>query len=69
MKNLNEDMSLKPTMGSRPTTDLAKGYEKNFNSEMNKHDVHLTETDSMLSEEDFKLKRKIFPENDLQFQL
>ena len=53
-------MDIKPTMGTKPTTDLGKKYEKTFDGAMTRSNIHLNEIDSMLNEENYNLKRKIF---------
>lgn len=54
---MNEDIN-KPTL-SKPSVQ-GKNFEKNFKYNMNKYNVHLNEIDSLLSETEFSLKRKIF---------
>lgn len=54
---MNEDIN-KPTL-SKPSIQ-GKNFEKNFKYSMNKYNVHLNEIDSLLSETEFSLKRKIF---------
>ena len=59
---------VKPTL-SKPVSDLSKAYQKTFNDTMSRKHVKLSETDlntqlneidSLLSENDYKLKKKIF---------
>jgi hypothetical protein len=53
--------TFKPTSGNKPTTELPKKFEKNFNATMNKHGVkNLNEVDSALNEAELSLKKKIF---------
>lgn len=59
MKNLKEDMTPKPTM-DKPISVQSKGFEKNFTKTMNQNQVDLNEVDSMLSENEYSLKKKIF---------
>ena len=54
--------NFKPTLGSKPTTELGKKYTSNFNKTMSSiaPNVNLNEIDGMLSETDFGIKKKIF---------
>lgn len=61
MKKVNEDTNFKPTL-DKPVNNQSKGFEKNFKSSMRKFapDVNLNEVDSLLSEAERSLKKKIF---------
>ena len=52
------DTNFKPTL-NKPTSELAKGFEKTFNKTMEKNNVVLNE-DDLLNEEEKILKKKIF---------
>ena len=53
-------MDIKPTLGTKSTSDMGKNYEKGFNSAMSQNGVKLNEVDKLLGEADFTLKKKIF---------
>lgn len=52
-------MDLKPT-NNVPVGDISKKYTSDFNAEMNANGVNLQETDSLLTEKEQSLKKKIF---------
>lgn len=52
-------MNLKPT-NATPVGDISKKYTSDFNNEMNASNVNLQETDSLLTEKEQSLKKKIF---------
>jgi hypothetical protein len=60
-KIMNEEVKFKPTLKD-PVSKQSKGFEKNFKNTMVKTapGVKLNETDAMLSETEFSLKKKIF---------
>lgn len=52
-------MDIKPTV-NKPVNALSKGYQRTFDTAMDSKDVKLNEIDSLLSENDYALKKKIF---------
>ena len=59
MNKINEEQSFKPTL-SKPVSPISKGFETNFNKTMQQDHVKLNETDSLLTEREQSLKKKIF---------
>jgi hypothetical protein len=58
---MNEEVKFKPTL-KEPVSDQSKGFEKNFKKTMTKLNprMRVNETDTLLSEMEFSLKKKIF---------
>ena len=56
---MSDIKSFKPTI-KKPVGKLSNNFEKNFNSTMARNDVKLNETDSLLSEVEQSIKKKIF---------
>jgi hypothetical protein len=59
MENIKEEQSFNPTI-KQPVSDLAKGFQKNFNKTMRQDNINLNETDTLLTEKEHSLKKKIF---------
>jgi hypothetical protein len=56
---MSEIGRFKPTL-EKPMSTQSKGLEKNFKNTANQYGVNINEVDSMLSENEFSLKKKIF---------
>jgi hypothetical protein len=58
---MNEEVNFKPTLKD-PVNDQSKNFEKNFKKTMTKFNpgMKVNETDTLLSETEFSLKKKIF---------
>jgi uncharacterized protein DUF3008 len=58
MGKVNE-MKVEPTLDD-PKSDQAIEFQDKFDDEMKKHQIHLTEVDTLLNEKEQSLKKKIF---------